>query len=73
MKLPEYEFKALAELGWFVLVAAMTVLFQVLAEFDPSTIEDWRTWFIALGAAMVRAAAGAALAWLARRGVERDT
>jgi hypothetical protein len=73
MKLPRYEFKSLEELAWFVLVAAATVLFQVLAEFDPSTIEDWRTWFIALGAAMVRAAAGAALAWLARRGVTQET
>jgi hypothetical protein len=73
MKLPEYEYKTMAELGWFILVAVMTVLFQVLAGFDPSTVEDWRTWFVALGAAMVRAGAGAALAWLARRGVERDT
>jgi hypothetical protein len=73
MKLPEYEFKALAELAWFVLVAAMTVLFQVLAEFEPSTIEDWRTWFIAVGAAMIRASGGAALAWLAKRGVTHET
>jgi hypothetical protein len=72
MKLPRYEFKALEELAWFVLVAVMTVLFQTLAEFDPSRIEDWRTWFVALGAAMVRAGAGAALAWLTRRGVTRE-
>jgi hypothetical protein len=73
MKLPEYQFKAFEELAWFVLVAVMTVLFQALAQFDPSAIEDWRTWFVALGAAMVRAGAGAALAWLAKRGVTPET
>lgn len=62
-----YDFKAWEELFWFVLVAVATVVLQALAEFDPERISDWRTWLVGIGAAAVRAGAGAALAWLAKR------
>lgn len=64
-----YEFKALEELGWFVLVAVATVVLQALVEFDPSRIDDWRAWAVGVGAAAVRAGAGAALAWLGKRAI----
>ena len=67
-----YEFKALEELFWFVVVAVATVVLQALVEFDPAKIDDWRAWAIGLGAAAVRAAAGAALAWLGKRELARD-
>ena len=62
-----YEFKAFDELFWFVLVAVVTVVLQALVEFDPARIDDWRSWAIGIGAAAVRAGAGAALAWLGKR------
>lgn len=64
-----YEFKALEELGWFVLVAVATVVLQALVEFDPSRIDDWRAWAVGVGAAAVRAGAGAALAWLGKHAI----
>lgn len=67
-----YEFKALEELGWFVLVAVATVVLQALVEFDPSRIDDWRAWAVGVGAAAVRAGAGAALAWLGKQAVVED-
>ena len=63
-----YEFKKVQELGWAVLVAAMTTALQVLVASDLVAITDWRAWAVSLGAAVTRAAAGAALAILTRRG-----
>ncbi len=61
-----YEFKSWPELGWAVAVAGAVAVLTSLAEFDPGAIADWRTWFVALAAAAVRAAAGAAIAVLTR-------
>lgn len=63
-----YRFKALPELYWSVLTAAATVLLIELVSLDPDGITDWRRWAVALGAGVVRAAAGAALDWI-RRGM----
>lgn len=57
-----YTFKLGPEMAWAVAVAAVVAVLQVLVEFDPSAITDWRAWAIALGASAVRAAAGAAIA-----------
>lgn len=59
-----YYFKANQEAIWFVLVAAGTVVVQALATLDIDKITDWRVWAIGLGAAALRAAAGAALSLL---------
>ena len=57
-----YEWKMAPELAWIAAVAAGVFALQVAAEFDPAVISDWRTWGVALGAGMVRAAAAAVLA-----------
>lgn len=62
----KYRFKALPELYWSVLTSAATVLLLALVSFDPTTIDDWQTWAVALGAGMLRSAAGAALDWIRR-------
>lgn len=61
-----YRFKALPELYWSVITSAATVLLLALVSFDPTTVNDWQTWAVALGAGMLRSAAGAALDWLRR-------
>lgn len=61
-----YRFKPLPELYWGVVIAAALVLLQGLVTLDPERITDWRTWAIALGGGMVRAAAGAAIDYLRR-------
>ena len=60
--MPKYEWKMLAEAGWFALVAVVVVALEALVKFNPDTIDDWQTYGIALGGAAVRAAAGALLA-----------
>lgn len=57
-----YDFKMGSELAWIAAVAAGVFALQVAAEFDPAVITDVRTWAVALGAGMVRAAAAAVLA-----------
>ena len=42
-------------------IAVAMTAFQVLVDFDPSTVTDWRTWTISGGAALVRSAAQAGL------------
>lgn len=56
-----YEFKRLQEYAWAGIVAALVFGLQVLVEFDPDKVTDWKAWAIALGAGMVRAVAGALL------------
>lgn len=63
----DYRFRALPELYWSVLTAAATVLLIELASFNPDAITDWRVWVVALGAGMLRSAAGAVLDWLRRQ------
>lgn len=57
-----YDFKIAQETAWVAAVAAGVAVLQVLKEFDPAIVTDWRTWAVALGAGMVRAAAAAVLA-----------
>ena len=59
-----YDFNLLEEIAWLALVAAAVAVLQIIVTADPGTIVDWRAWAIALGAAAVRAAAGAVLAGL---------
>ena len=61
-----YRFHAVPELYWSVVTSAATVLLLALVSFDPTTIDDWQTWLVALGAGMLRSAAGAALDWIRR-------
>ncbi len=59
-----YSFKRLQELAWAVAVAVAVFAVSVLVEFDPDAITDWKSWAISLAGGVVRAAAGAALAFL---------
>ena len=65
--MPTYDFKPTSEFFWFLFVTALVQSFQVLKDFDPATITDWKAWAIALGAGAVRAVAGAALGWITKR------
>ena len=68
----KYSFQPKPEFFWFIAVAAITVGVQALVEFDPETITNWESWAIGIGAAMVRAAAGAFLAYVAKHGWTYD-
>jgi hypothetical protein len=57
----DYKFKKLEELGWAAAIGAGIFGLQVLADFDPSTVTDWKTYAIASGAGALRAAGAAAL------------
>ena len=65
-----YKFRPLDELLWGVVVAGATVLLIELVGLHPDAITDVQSWAVALGAAMVRAMAGAALDWIRRSAVE---
>jgi hypothetical protein len=56
-----YRFRPWQELGWAVAVAGATVLLIELVGLEPDAITDVQSWAVALGAAMVRSMAGAAL------------
>ena len=56
-----YIIKLKEELAWAVSIALAMYLAQVMTNFDPEIITDWRTWGIAVGAGAVRAV-GVALA-----------
>ena len=66
-----YHYRALQELFWFAGVAVVTVLLQTFLTFEPNEIQDWRLWAVGLGAAAVRAFAGAAIAWLGKNSLTR--
>ena len=61
-----YDFERGKELAWFALVAAGAFLLVLAVDFDPDTIVDWRAYFVAAGAGMLRAAAAAVLARMGR-------
>ena len=61
-----YSIKFWEEAGWAVLIAVVVSLLQVLIDFDPAKIVDFRVWAISLGAGAVRAAAIALLAWVGK-------
>lgn len=67
-----YRFKPWQELYWGILVAGATVLLLELAGLNPDAITDWRGWAVALGAAMVRAMAGAGIDYLRRSMTDGD-
>ena len=60
----QYKFNRLAELVWAVVVAVGFFAVTVLVDFDPDAITDWKSWAISLAGGVVRAAGGAALAFL---------
>jgi hypothetical protein len=62
-----YNFRVAEELAWFVVVAVMTTVMQMLIDFNPNQITDWRLWAVGVGAAAVRSAAGAILAFIGKR------
>ena len=62
----KYRFKPWQELFWSVLISGATVLLLALVSFDPTKIDDWQTWTVALGAGMLRSMAGAALDYIRR-------
>lgn len=57
-----YDFKRAQELLWFGGVAVAGFVLLLLADFDPDTVQDWRTYFVAAGAGAARAFAAAILA-----------
>ena len=71
-----YHYKIGPELGWLIATTAILALAQVLLTFDPATITDWQTWALSLAGAVVRAVAGAVLAYrsdgFVKPGQDRD-
>lgn len=65
--LPEYRFKFVPELMWSVLTAGAVVLLLALVGFQPDAISDPKAYAVALGGAMVRSMAGAALDFARRQ------
>ncbi|HET6380189.1 MAG TPA: hypothetical protein VFH63_04030 [candidate division Zixibacteria bacterium] len=59
-----YDFHKWQELAWAIFVAVATVVLTELVTFNESTLDDPIAWGTALVAACVRAAAGAALAFI---------
>jgi hypothetical protein len=49
----------------YLVTVALLAAFQVLVNFDPATINDWRAWAIALGGGVVRQVASGAVARIA--------
>ena len=61
-----YKFKATEEIGWAILTGVVIFAFEVLSNFDPSTVADWRVWGVAVAGGAVRAGAAAGLIALTR-------
>lgn len=59
-----YNFKPLPELVWGISVAVGTVIFTELLTFDFAAVTNPTVWGLAILSGSIRAAAGAALAWL---------
>ena len=56
----QYDFKKVAELGWFVGVAVIAFVAQALTAANFQDVAaDWQTWAIALAAGAGRAAVAA--------------
>ena len=63
-----YNFKKLAEFGWFVGTTVATALAaSYLVGFDPFAVSDWREWATGLVAAAARALPAALIAGLTKR------
>ena len=62
-----YDFKAIEEIGWAMAVGGGIFIFELLSRFEPETITDWKTWGVAVGGGLARAAFAAGLV-VVRRG-----
>lgn len=60
-----YDFKLLEEAAWAATIAAL--VFGLTAVASLGDVDSWQTWAVALAIGCARAAAGGALAVLARR------
>ena len=65
--MPEYNFKLLQELVWFVVTALIIFLFQAATAMPDDTAE-WRIYWVTLIAPAIRTVAGAMLAAFVRGG-----
>lgn len=61
-----YDFKRIPEMVWVGFVAAAVFALEMLVRFDVGQIDDWKAYALALGSGMLRAAAGAIIAFRAR-------
>lgn len=62
----KYEWKRAEEAAWVAAVAAGIALLEVLVRFDAEAVTDYKLWAVSLGGSMIRAAAGAAMAFISR-------
>ena len=60
----KYNFKKSEELGWAVAVAVGIFVLDILIQFDPAVVTDWRAWAVAILGGTVRAGAAGALAYI---------
>ena len=65
-----YKFRPLQELYWSLATMCGIVLFQAFLTLRPEEVNDWETWAVALGGALVRAVGGAGLDYLRRSMME---
>ena len=64
----QYNFRLVAELLMAGLVAGCIFVLEILVQFDPTVITDWKEWLDNIGGGLVRAVAGGALAfWAIKR------
>jgi hypothetical protein len=56
-----YDFKAVEEIGWAMAVGGGIFIFEILSQFEPETVTDWKTWAVSIGGGLVRAAFAAGL------------
>ena len=59
-----YNYHAVAEILWAILIAVIVQAAQIIVASDLERVTDWRSWFISLLAAVTRAGAAALLAKL---------
>lgn len=65
----DYQFKPNQEIVWAIVTAAVLAIAQILMEFDPATIGDWRFWAINASGAVARAIGAAIVAYVTKRAV----
>jgi hypothetical protein len=57
-----YDFKFMQELMWSIVVAVAFAIGQILLEFDPSKITDWRLWAVSAAGGIARMVGGVLVA-----------
>lgn len=65
----DYQFKPNQELLWAVYTALVLAIGQILVDFEPETITDWRFWAINAAGALARAVGATIIAFIGRRAV----